>query len=118
MSILFACPHCHAHKQHHEPIGDKTNVRACPECRRFFYLWWTVKEGRMFGIEPVMSGIYIGYRGTQNESARFATGGFTSDKAWEDETVDGAEFIITDTDKRRALEFIEQLRQSRFVRFT
>lgn len=113
MSILFACPHCHAHKQHHEPIGDKTNVRACPECRRFFYLWWTVKEGRMFGVSLIQSGIRLG-----NPAPRFATGGFTSDKAWEDEAVDSAEFIITDTDKRRALEFIEQLRQSRFVRFT
>lgn len=85
MSLLFTCPHCRAYKSHHEPIGDKTNVRACPECKRFFFLWWTVKDARMFGVEPVMTGIKIGYPGTKQEGPRFATGGFTSDRAWKDE---------------------------------
>ena len=82
MSILFTCPHCRAHKTHHEPVSDRVNVRACPECRRLFYLWWMQKEARIFGVEPVSSNIMLGYPGTQSE--RFARGGFTSDdgKTW------------------------------------
>lgn len=113
--IFLNCPHCRKYGAHCEPIGTETNVRACPDCQRFFYLWWTVKDARMFGVSRIKSGIRLGYPATQQ--ARFATGGFTSDKAWEDEAAK-VEFIVTDEDKRRALEFIEQLRKSRFARFT
>lgn len=92
MSILFACPHCHATKSHHEPISDRVNVRACPECRKFFHLWWTVRDARMFGIAPVTTSVMLGYPGTKSESSKgFAQGGFTSENAWRDE---GNEFFF------------------------